>query len=104
MTGTPKGKDPIRVELHPDPDHCLETQARRAYQELAAAYLRGGAEEEAVGERIDMLREFLARADFRRLRQECERRLQRGDPTGFVLLRNSESLQWGFLDELEDED
>ncbi len=104
MTGIPEEKDILRVELHPDSDHCLETQARKAYQELATAYLRGAAEEEEMGKRIDMLWEFLTRADFRSLRRECERRLRQGFPADFVLLRKGDSLEWGFLDELEGRD
>jgi len=88
------------VELRADAGHCLETAARREYQRLTRAYLRGELEESEAEERIELLREFLEEADFPALRRACEVRLREGRGTAFLLFRQGEGLRYGFLDEV----
>jgi hypothetical protein len=90
------------VELRADADHCLETAARREYQRLTRAFLRGELEEVEAEESIELLREFLEKADFVALRRACEERLRQGKETAFLLYREGKELVYGFLDEVED--
>lgn len=90
------------VELRADPEHCLETAARREYGRLTRAYLRGELEGAEAEERIELLRKFLEGADFAALRRACEARMREGRDTAFLLFRAGEELRCGFRDELEE--
>ncbi|WP_287154281.1 hypothetical protein [Candidatus Solincola tengchongensis] len=87
------------VELGADAEHCLETAARREYQRLMGAFLRGELEEVEAEAGIELLREFLERADFAALRRACEGRLRKGMDTVLLLYREGEELRYGFVDE-----
>ena len=57
-----------QIELVPDLSHCIETVARREYENLARNYLQSGKGDSELGEKIELLRSFLESADFRKLR------------------------------------
>ncbi len=65
-------------------DECVETLARREYEESLRRYL-SSEESDELGERIELLRLFLESADFRKLRAESERWLLKGRKVKFVL-------------------
>lgn len=92
------------MKLEADSGHCLETAARQEYQKLTLAYLRGELEDSEAEVRIELLREFLERADFAGLRQACEGRIREGRGTAFLLFREGEEMRYGFVDELDDAD
>jgi hypothetical protein len=75
----------VEVELVPDTTHCIETVARREYQTLIKACLGDEAQFEEHGQQIELLREFLASADFRKLRRESDVYLSEGKKVKFVL-------------------
>ncbi|MGQ9474601.1 MAG: hypothetical protein ACUVRX_07115 [Actinomycetota bacterium] len=102
--GKRRGRVRIRVKLEADYGHCLETAARREYQRLTLAYLRGELEDSEAEERIELLREFLERADFAGLRQASERRIREGRGTAFTLFREGEEMRYGFVDEVDGAD
>lgn len=75
----------VQIELIPDLSHCIETVARKEYENLAKSYLqsgKGGSEFEA---KIELLRMFLESADFRELRQRSEEYLLKGQKIKFIL-------------------
>lgn len=83
--------------LDVDPDHCVETAARAEYERITRTLLRQGGEDEALGERLDLLREFLMTADFAALRRRSEERFLRGERVRFFLRREGEGLAYGFM-------
>jgi len=81
------------IELEPELDACVETQARRQYSELARHLLEQGEDEELV-QRLEILWRFLSTADFPQLRRESEKHLAEGKKVRFVLeLENGQLKQ-----------
>ncbi|MBC7246195.1 MAG: hypothetical protein H5T73_00235 [Actinobacteria bacterium] len=97
---TGKGENeapPPQIVLEVDPDHCVETAARTEYDGIMRALLREGGDDEELGERLELLREFLVSADFAALRGLCEERFLRGERVRFFLRREGDGLSYGFL-------
>lgn len=97
--GGKTGKGHVIV-LAVDPDHCVETAARKEYERLVKAYLRGEGEEEETERKVELLREFLECADFGRLRRRCEEFFRRGEEkVKFFVSRGDGGLSCGILEE-----
>ncbi|MFC1961446.1 hypothetical protein ACFLWN_00135 [Chloroflexota bacterium] len=82
----------MSVELEPELGACIETQAKRRYEQLMGEML--GEETEAAAEELETLRVFLASADFSRLRSESERYLVAGKKVKFILRREGEGAKY----------
>jgi hypothetical protein len=74
-----------QIELVPDLSHCIETVARREYENLARSHLQAGKGDSEFGEKIELLRSFLESADFRELRKQSEGSLLKGQKIKFIL-------------------
>jgi len=77
----------VRIELIPDLSHCIETVARKEYENLARSYLQAGKGESEFEDKLELLRTFLESADFRKLRQQSEEYLLKGRNIKFILYR-----------------
>ncbi len=91
------GIPPLELVLEVDPDHCVETVAKGEYERITRALLQEGGDDEALGERLELLREFLLTADFPALRRSSEERFLRGERVSFYLRREGGNLSYGFL-------
>lgn len=74
----------LRIDLVPSLDSCIETVARREYQE-AKARLLAGEEDEELQQRVELLRMFLETMDFRELRKQSEMHLAAGRKVKFTV-------------------
>lgn len=74
----------LQIELLPDLSHCIETVAKREYQEAVSRLLEGAGNEE-FEQTAELLRIFLETMDFRKLRMESERHLTEGKKVKFVV-------------------
>jgi len=74
----------LRIDLVPSLDSCIETVARREYQEAKARLLAGEADEE-LQQRVELLRMFLETMDFRKLRKQSEVHLAAGKRVKFTV-------------------
>ena len=72
------------VELEPELDACVETQAKREYNQTASQLLKKG-ENKELAEKLELLKLFLESADFNRLRSESEKHLVAGKKVTFIL-------------------
>lgn len=81
------------IELFPDLSHCIETVAKREYEDITRRLLagEGGAEPE---DRLALLREFLDAADFRELRRQSEEYLLQNRKVKFLLFRERGRLKY----------
>ena len=77
----------VEIELVPDLSHCIETAARKEYQNLVRSYLQAGKGDSEFEEKAELLRSFLESADFRTLRKESEAYLLKGQNIKFILYR-----------------
>ena len=68
----------LPIEFKPSLSECIETLAKREYEEGLRAYLVSPENSEELQEKMKLLRLFLESADFSRLRAECEKRLSKG--------------------------
>ena len=74
----------VYIELKPELDACVETQARRRYNQMASQLLKEG-EEKGLAEKLETLRLFLETADFDKLRRKSEGYLVQGKKVKFIL-------------------
>ena len=72
------------VELEPQLDACVETQAKRQYNQTMRQLLQKG-ENKELEERLETLKLFLESADFNKLRSESEPHLVAGKKVKFLL-------------------
>lgn len=77
----------VQIELIPDLSHCVETVAKREYQNLVRSYFQAGKGDTEFEEKVELLRNFLESADFRKLRKESEEYLLKGQNIKFILYR-----------------
>jgi len=75
----------LQVELVPGLSHCIETVTKREYDETMRQLLAAGEGQEELRERIELLRIFLERMDFKKLRRESEKHLVEGRTVRFVV-------------------
>ena len=78
-----------QIELVPDLSHCIETVARKEYENLARSYLQAGKGDSDFEEKVELIRTFLESADFRKLRKRSEQYLLNGQNVKFVVYRKS---------------
>jgi hypothetical protein len=75
----------VQMELVPDLSHCIETVARKEYENLVKGYLQAGKGDSEFKEKIELLGTFLESADFRELRRQSEDYLLKGQKIKFIL-------------------
>ena len=73
------------IELIPDNLHCIETVARKEYINLSDNLLRSGKYDADFEAKFELLRGFLNQFDFRKLRQESDDYLQKGQRIKFII-------------------
>jgi hypothetical protein len=62
----------LHVKLVPDLSHCVETVARREYEDMLKQLLGRGEANKELQKRLEILRLFLQTVDFKMLRTESE--------------------------------
>jgi hypothetical protein len=66
-------REMLQIELVPDLSQCIETVARRKYEDTLKQLLARGAMNKELEEKAEILRLFLQTADFKKLRAESEK-------------------------------
>ena len=84
----------IRIELVPDPSHCIETVARKEYELLVKKYLTKGEGDNDFEDKVELLRAFLESADFRELRKESEAYLLEGQNIKFIIYSEQGEIRY----------
>ena len=74
----------VYIELEPELEACVETQAKKQYNQILSELLNKGNEGE-LAEKLETLRLFLESADFSKLRSESEKHLIEGRKVKFIL-------------------
>ena len=75
----------LQIELVPDLDYCIETVARREHAAVLKQLLTPGKGNKELEEKLEILRLFLERVDFKPLRAESERQLIEGRRVKFMI-------------------
>lgn len=68
----------LKIELAPTLSQCIETVAKKEYDETVRQLLASGEHNRKLLEIVGLLKNFLETADFKKLRAECERHLVEG--------------------------
>ena len=74
----------INIEIEPELSACVETKAKREYNQILGDLLNKG-EDVELGERLETLRLFLESTDFGKLRNEYEKYLLQGREVKFIV-------------------
>ena len=82
-----------QIELLPGLSHCVETCAKQKYAATMSRILSGD-QSHGLEERLELLKTFLQKADFSRLRRESEEHLTQGRKVRFVLSRSAGHSKW----------
>ena len=81
------------IEFKPSLSECIQTLARREYQQGLQRYLASTENSQELQGRIELLRLFLESADFSKLRVESEKWLSAGRSVKFiVILENGKAV------------
>ena len=83
------------IELQPTLEHCIETTARKRYEEIATALLNGRILSAKAVEELELLHTFLTTADFPALRAASERELLQGKKVVFRLQLEEADVKCG---------
>jgi len=81
------------VTLNPTLEACVETQAKRLFNQTASQLLKSP-ENLTLQEQLETLRLFLERVDFRKLRAESEMILLEGKKVVFTVWREGNQVNW----------
>jgi hypothetical protein len=73
------------IKLVPDLCHCIETVARMKHTELSQKLLAGEAGNREIEQQMEILGNFLEKADFRKLRSESEEHLIMGRYVQYII-------------------
>jgi len=90
----------LHVELVPDLYHCIETVARREYENTLKKLLGIEETNEELEERLQILRLFLQTVAFKKLRMESEQHLLIGRKVRFIVYLRGCALKYDM--EVED--
>lgn len=82
------------IELFPTLEHCIESTAKAEFNRLASQYLDLGREDPAIEAKLELLRDFLETADFRKLRQESSFYLIVGEKVKYVISDSNDMLTY----------
>lgn len=85
------------IELTPDLTSCIETVARREYNNATRTLLTATFPDETIKEKAEILRLFLETADFKKLRAESEKHILNGKKVKFVVSLDDEQLRYEML-------
>jgi hypothetical protein len=81
------------VTLNPTLEACIETQAKRLFNQTASQLLKSP-ENPTLQEQLETLRLFLEQVDFRKLRAESEPLLLEGKKVVFKVWREGYQVNW----------
>jgi len=84
----------LHVELVPDLYHCIETVARKEYEDTLKQLLGTRETDEELKERLEILRLFIQTMDFKKLRAESEHYLLTGRKVRFILYLKDCALKY----------
>jgi len=75
----------LKIELVPTLSQCIETIAKKEYDETVRQLLASGEHNRKLIEMVRLLKSFLETADFKKLRSDSERHLVEGRRVKFVV-------------------
>jgi hypothetical protein len=89
-----KGSEMVEIEIEPDLSSCVQTLAKREYNQLTSELLTSDEENEELQERLETLRMFLESTDFRELRSRYEPYLVEGKHVRFTLRQAANKAEY----------
>jgi len=87
----------VCIELKPDLANCIETVTKKEYERTLGLLLKEGAGNEALGERLEVLRLFLESADFGFLRSQYEGYLTERKQVTFLIYPENEKVSYKLI-------
>ncbi|NQT73689.1 MAG: hypothetical protein HQ553_13115 [Chloroflexi bacterium] len=84
----------MEIELEPDLSHCIQTLAKREYDQIMSHLLETNADNPELGEILEILKLFLESTDFNKLRTEYEPYLVQGKKVTFTLCTQADNTKY----------
>jgi hypothetical protein len=84
----------LKIELVPDLNHCIETVAKKEYNETARKLLSAQNKSDELKNKAEILRLFLKTADFKKLRAESEPHLLQGEQVRFIVYLQDSAVKY----------
>ena len=84
----------VEIEIEPDLSSCVQTLAKREYNQLIRELLTSDEENAELQERLETLRIFLESTDFSELRSRYEPHLVEGKCVRFTLRRAADKVEY----------
>lgn len=78
----------IRISLDLK-EHCIETEAKAVFRNMVSRYMESDAIDHEIEGKIELLREFIEKSDFKAMRSG-DRKLAGGMDIKVILSRNAE--------------
>jgi hypothetical protein len=75
----------LKLELVPDLNHCIETVAKKEYNDIVHKLLSTEDVNDELTNKAEILRLFLETADFKKLRAQSEPHLLKGEQVRFIV-------------------
>ena len=75
----------MEIEFVPDLSHCIQTLAKKKYEDIKSQLIENDSEKPNLGEQLELLKDFLESTDFNKLRSEYEPYLIQGKFIKFTL-------------------
>ncbi len=83
----------MEIKFEPSLSHCIQTLAKNEYDRIMGQLLETDSEKPDLGERLEVLKEFLESTDFNKLRAEYEPHVVRGKKVTFTLYTHANTTK-----------
>ncbi len=87
----------VFIEINPTLSSCIETLSKKEYEKTLNLLLKKGADDEELGERLEVLRLFLESTDFAQLRSQYEEYLMEGRKVTFLIYPEEEKVSYKII-------
>lgn len=98
MIGNPRREHRLiakmEIEFEPNLSHCIQTLAKREYDQIMSSLLSSGTNNPELGEKLEMLKTFLESTDFNTLRSEYEPHLVEGRKVNFHVYTEADNIKY----------
>jgi len=84
----------MEIEFEPNLSHCIQTLAKREYDQIMSHLLETSADKPKLGERLEILKSFLESTDFNKLRSEYEPYIVQGKQVTFTLYTQADTTKY----------
>jgi hypothetical protein len=84
----------MKIQLAPELNRCIETVARKEFEDTSQKILSSDEPQLELADKAEIIKLFLEKADFKRLRVESEKYLIKGNSVIFTVYLEGDRLKY----------